>query len=114
MKKISLVTAGLLGLMPVLASAQQSIQNFVSGTLTTFLNSLIPLLITVGVIYFIYGVITYVIADDEEAKGSGKNRMLWGLIGMFVIVTFWGLISVIQNTLQVQPTAPPVIDINPY
>lgn len=116
MKKISLVTAGLLAFMPVLVSAQQSVQLFVNNELTNFLNSLIPILITVGVIYFIWGVVMYVIADDEEAKSAGKNRMLWGLIGMFVIVTFWGLISVIGNTLGVDPAAPPasIYDLNPY
>jgi len=114
MKKISLVTAGLLGLMPVLASAQQTIDNFITGTFATFLGNLVPIFITIGVLYFIWGVIMYVIADDEEAKSSGKNRMIWGLIGMFVIVSFWGLINVLQTTLGVQNDSADTIDINPY
>lgn len=59
------------------------------------LNSIIPVLVLLGVVYFIWGVITYVIGDDEEAKGKGKNRIIFGIIGLVVIVSLWGLVSLV-------------------
>lgn len=65
------------------------------------LNTLIPILITLGVVYFIYGVITYVIAKDEEAKSRGRNVMIYGLIGLAVIVSVWGLVNLLKATFGV-------------
>lgn len=117
MKKIILSMTGLMALAPAFAFAQQSSQpellTFLQTTVPDLLNAIIPIIITVGVIFFILGVVQYVIADDEAAKTKGRDRMLYGIIGLFVIVTFWGLVTVLQNTLDVSPTAPPVIDINP-
>jgi hypothetical protein len=118
MKKfISTVAATALALSPALALAQNtnpSVETIIEGPITGILNAIIPILITLGVIYFIWGIVQYVIADDEAAKEKGKNRMLYGLVGLFVIVTFWGLIEVIQNTLDIDPTTPTIPDINPY
>jgi hypothetical protein len=68
------------------------------------LNIIIPILITLGVVYFIWGVITYVIADDEERKKSGRNRIIYGIIGLAVIVALWGLVAILTNTFGVSNT----------
>lgn len=72
------------------------------GKLTYFLNLLVPVLITIAVIYFIYGVIKFIASGgDEEAKKLGRATIINGLIGLFVIVAFWGIIGIVQNTLGV-------------
>lgn len=63
------------------------------------LGALVPLLIGLGMIYFIWGVISYVIADDEAAKASGRNRMIFGIIGFTVIIFVWGLVAILGSTL---------------
>ena len=62
------------------------------------LNSLIPLLIALGVVYFIWGVIQYVIKDEEEAKKKGRDKIIFGIIGLAVIVSLWGLVNIVVNT----------------
>jgi hypothetical protein len=62
------------------------------------LNSIIPVLVALGVVYFIWGIVQYVIGDGEEAKKTGKNRMIYGLIGFAVIVGLWGLVNIIVDT----------------
>lgn len=64
------------------------------------LNVIIPLLITLGVIYFIWGVIKYVTAKDEDAQKEGRNTIISGIIGLFVIVAVWGLVGILQNTFE--------------
>lgn len=62
------------------------------------LNAVVPVLITLGVVYFVYGVVTYVIASDEEAKKTGRDRIIYGIIGLAVIVAVWGLVRILVNT----------------
>ena len=62
------------------------------------LNSIIPVLIALGVVYFVWGVVQYVIADGEEAKKTGKDRIIYGIIGFAVIVGLWGLVNIVVKT----------------
>ncbi|MFA6274488.1 MAG: hypothetical protein WC662_04985 [Candidatus Paceibacterota bacterium] len=65
------------------------------------LNRIIPVLIVLAVVIFIWGVIMYVVSSEEEAKKKGRQRMIWGLIGLVVIVGMWGLVAIVRNTLNI-------------
>jgi cytochrome bd-type quinol oxidase subunit 2 len=70
-----------------------------------FLNKIIPLLLLLGVLYFVWGVITYVIKNDEESKKKGKDKIIYGIIGLVVIVGLWGLINIVVNTFDLKNQA---------
>jgi hypothetical protein len=62
----------------------------------------IPTLVTVGLVAFLFGLLRYVSAgDDEEKIKQGRNFMLYGIIGLFVMVSVWGLVAVINRTLGI-------------
>jgi len=86
---------------PFIASATDAFS--LLNTLSSFLAKAIPVLITVAVIYFIWSVIQYTLTSDEESKKKAKGGIIQGLIGLFVILSFWGIIQVVENTLQVGP-----------
>lgn len=71
------------------------------------INSAIPILISLAVLFFIYGVIQYAIAKDEEAKTGGRSAMIWGLIALLVIVSVWGLVALLKNTFYLGGSASP-------
>ena len=62
------------------------------------LNSLLKVLIALGVVYFVWGVVTYFIGSDEEAKSTGRDRIIYGIIGLAVILSVWGLVKLVTNT----------------
>ena len=62
------------------------------------LNAVLPILIALGVVYFVWGVVTFVISDDEEAKTKGRDRIVMGIIGLAVIIGVWGLVAIVRNT----------------
>lgn len=67
------------------------------------LATVIPILITLAVVYFIWGVIQYTISGDEETKKKGRTMIVQGLIGLFIIIAFWGVVRLITNTFGVGP-----------
>ena len=88
------------GLLPLLALAQADTSYF--DTLLTdiggFITNLVPVLIGVAVVVFIYGVIKYTISgDDEEERKKARSLMIYGIIAIFVIVSIWGLIAILQQ-----------------
>lgn len=111
MKRIKIIlgsVAGVLTLLPTLAFAQNNLQlssNGISGILVQFgkiLEMIVPLLIALAVIGFLYGVMRFVFsAGDDEARKAGKNLMIYGLIGIVVMVSIWGLVRFAQNTFGI-------------
>ncbi|MFA5934627.1 MAG: pilin [Candidatus Paceibacterota bacterium] len=65
-------------------------------------NKALPLLISFAVIYFAWQVIQYTIAGDEGKKENAKMGILWGIVGLFVIVSVWGLVGFLGDTLDIE------------
>lgn len=65
-------------------------------------NIIVPVLFAVAFIVFLWGAFKVFIlgAQDEAVKESGKNLMLWGLIGFFVMVSIWGLVNILTGTIS--------------
>ncbi len=69
---------------------------FLSDILAT---GIIPLLVGLAVAAFIYGIIQYFLnPDNEEKKKAGKSYLLWGIISLFIMVSFWGIVNILKNT----------------
>ena len=82
---------------------KQLIHNIISDVI----KPVIPLLIGLAVVFFIIGIIKFIAsAGDEDKRREGKNIMVWGIIGLFVIVSMWGLVGLLSNTFFGGPTAP--------
>jgi uncharacterized membrane protein YidH (DUF202 family) len=64
------------------------------------LNPVIVLMFAVAVLIFIYGIFEYVRnSDSEEARETGRRHMVWGIVGMFIMLSVFGIMSVIINTV---------------
>lgn len=75
------------------------------------LRPLVPLLIGLAVVIFIYGVLTTMLAEGGEKKEDGKKYMLWGIVGIFVMVSVWGLVAILTSTLNLDTTQIKTINI---
>src|SRR3989338_5053647 len=116
-KKLIVLSGFVLGLAPVMVLAQQTPPSFArcssaqTGTLYSMLcvivnvlNAVVPILIALGVVYFVWGVVTYVISNDEEAKEKGRNRIIFGIIGLAIIIGLWGLVNILGRTFGIGST----------
>lgn len=113
-KKLIVLSSFVLGLAPAVAlAAVTPASTCIPGAPVTdlisllckigyILNAIVPVLVALGVVYFIWGVITYVISSDEEAKKAGRNRIIFGIIGLAVIVGMWGLVRILGTTFGIQ------------
>jgi len=62
------------------------------------LKSVLPIIIAIAVIYFVYNAFNYMIAADEERKGEAKSKMIYGIVALFVMVSVWGLVEILSGT----------------
>jgi hypothetical protein len=64
------------------------------------LNMLIPIFILLAIIAFFWGLVRYVWGGGEDHK-QGLNIMVAGITALFIMVSVWGLVRLVQNTLGV-------------
>ena len=106
--KILFVSLSLTAPFSGFARTLGDILNPTTGTIPQILNIVIPILMVIATIVFIWGIISYILsAGSDERKKEAKNLIIWGLIGLFVIVAMWGLVTVIGSTFGVSETVIP-------
>ncbi|MFC1614972.1 hypothetical protein ACFL22_00210 [Patescibacteria group bacterium] len=93
MKKF-LIIAGTV-MLPSIALAADAIS--VLNKLKQILDLIIPIIITIALIGFFYGLAQYIFKADED-KEKGKAIMIYGILALFVMVSVWGLVEVVSNT----------------
>lgn len=72
------------------------------GKLTSaFINPALALIFSIGLLVFIYGLVEFMwgLSQETDKKKEGKQHMLWGLIGMFVMVSAIAIIKIISNVV---------------
>lgn len=106
MKKALALTSGILTVFAVplvsLAATVNNISDVGSFIITTINNVLVPVIFAIAFIVFVWGAFqTFIMgATNDVAKEKGKELMLWGLIGFFVMVSVWGLVNILTGTVS--------------
>ncbi len=64
-------------------------------------NGLIPLAFSLCLLYFFWGVAKYIRegAGSDKAAEEGRRIMVWGVVGMFVAFSVWGIVTFIRKEL---------------
>lgn len=110
-KYIYIISISILSLVsiPAFAEAPKSFKALINDI---FINGLmkpvVPLLIGLGVVVFIYGVLVLMFSEGGEKKEEGKQYMLWGIIGIFVMVSVWGLVNILIGTFGLDSAVPKI------
>ncbi len=106
MKKL---IASIVAFAPTLVFAQAITDvNSLTNKFTNLGNTAIQILIAFSVIWIIYNVVRYLImgGESEEKRKQAGGAILWGIVGLFVILSIWGLVRILTNTFVTQRAAP--------
>jgi hypothetical protein len=74
--------------------------------LTEIVNEVIPLLIGVALIFFIYALLKFILVAGEK-KDDARSQMIYGIIILAVIVGVWALVNALLGTFGLSPSASP-------
>lgn len=77
----------------------QTINAFLDKINQFILNPLIVLMFVVALLVFFWGLVEFIYkAGSDDGRDTGKRNMLWGIIGMFIMVAVYGIIRLILDT----------------
>lgn len=101
-KALALTTVAALAVPLVSFAAINNLSDVGSFIINVINNILVPVIFAIAFLVFVWGAFDAFIlgASDGAAKEKGKNLMLWGLIGFFVMVSVWGLVNILTGTIS--------------
>ena len=92
-------TGGLIG--PDSAAAGSTFNKLLNSILSNVVTPLVYLIMAVALIYFLWGVVMFIQnADNADKREDGYKHMIWGIIGLFIMVSARAIVSVIFSTIS--------------
>ena len=80
-----------------------TIAPFLDKVNSVVLNPLIGLVFVIAFLIFLFGILQFINkAADPKAREEGKKKIIYGLVGMFIMFSAYGLIHLILVTFGIQ------------
>jgi hypothetical protein len=74
----------------------------------SIISALVPVVGLLALFFFLWGGFQILFnSGNEQALAEGKKRLLYGVVALFVMVSVWGLIAVLDNTFFAIQGPPP-------
>jgi Type IV secretion system pilin len=99
-------------LTPVFAMAQGIVDGASAGGFQALLENilvftngvLIPFIIGIGFLVFVWGMFKYFIVGgaNDDAKESGKSLMIYATLGFVLIIAFWGIVNLLSGSIGLE------------
>jgi len=106
MKKIeSKIIYGILACAVLLPQVSFAAFDKLKGLLRDFksiLDLLIPITFALALIFFFYGLAQFIRSVSDKTIAEGKSKMIWGIIALFVMISIWGIIGFIGDSVGIE------------
>lgn len=84
------------------AQANPALRGIVDKVVTFIITPLVTALFFFALLIFVWGMFGLIAhGDDAESRKTGQNHILWGVVGMAIMVSVYGIIRVIGATVGV-------------
>jgi|GEM_PF-1301103 len=82
------------------AATPQNISQLI-GVFTNLFLLVIPIVFAIGLLVFFWGLAKFVFfsTGSEEGRSEGRRLMMWGTIALFVMLSVWGFVRILQETV---------------
>lgn len=79
----------------------QNIDQLIVKINTYIINPFIGFLFVLATAWFLIGLVRYYLSGSPEDRETGHQHMIWGLVGMFIMIAVFGIMWVIINTFGI-------------
>lgn len=83
-------------------AAASSVDILIQGITREIVNPLIVVMFAAALVAFVWGVRGYISgADNPEVRAKGSQQIMWGIIGMGLMVMTFAIVKIILNTFGI-------------
>jgi len=105
MHKFSIIFVTMLGIStPFFAYAAPRTFGELVNRIVTVVDLITPTLITLAILFFMYNILgSFGLFDGEGTNAVNKEKFKssagWGIVIIFIAVSIWGILQLLENTL---------------
>lgn len=85
---------------PVSGSGPKTLAS-IAGRILDVVPTFSKLLLALALAYFLYGVFGFINAIDPKKKTEARDTIAYGIIGLFVMTSVWGLVNTVRSALGI-------------
>ncbi len=85
--------------IPAVALAAPNTFKDLANVLVGLMNASVGLLVAAGLVIYLFGMSFNILEFGTNSKDKVKAYFFWGIIVITVMVSVWGLVALLQNTL---------------
>ena len=79
----------------------------VAPAVSEYVNLAFFVLVALAVVVLVWGIFKFIIyAGDEAGRKEGRTVILWGVVGIFIMLSVWGLVNILRGTVSLDDQAP--------
>ena len=87
--------------------ASETLDQFIGKVNNLIINPIIVLLFALALVFFIYGIVEFISnQDNEEKKTTGRTHMIWGIVGITIMMSVFMLMKLVMTTFDIQGIDP--------
>jgi hypothetical protein len=76
------------------------------GVIKNAINIILPVIISLAVLFFLWGIFLYVRSNDPGKQEEARMYIIWSLVFIAVMVSVWGLVNILTASFNLDKTAP--------
>jgi len=89
-------------LTKVAYGADSDFDSFLLKVNDLIINPLILFLFALAIVFFLYGVLEFMLnQENEEKKTVGKKHMIYGVIGIAIMMGVFTILEIVLNTFDI-------------
>ncbi len=109
MKQIKLhqtfIPAFILALAPLHARAAGATLTSILDAFSRSIAAFVPVGVGLALFVFMWGLVRSMYATKGSAEiATARKHMVWGLIGLTIVVSVWGFVKILQDVTGVDPS----------
>jgi TM2 domain-containing membrane protein YozV len=109
MNRFLFTTIAFLSPLFALAEFPTSFVGFIC-LLVDLINTTIPVLVSIAFLIFFFGIARFILsAGDAKGIAEGKSFMIYGILGVFLLVSFWGIMQFMLDQFEFGPRTLPTL-----
>jgi len=79
-----------------------SVDVLVANIGTYIITPLIVLLLAIATLVFLWGLLEFILGSaSPEKRQKGLKHIGWGIVGLFIMISAWGILTFIESSIGV-------------
>ncbi|MDO8510440.1 MAG: hypothetical protein Q7S15_02340 [bacterium] len=81
------------------AQAPVNLRDLINRFFVALINQVVPIIVGAALVIFLWGLARFILnVGSSKDQEEGKSLMKWGILGLFIMVSVWGILLILVRS----------------